>query len=575
MTPTRRLGVGYKVVLPFLGLSLIVGLIASTVASQQTGASASAELATLAVREEDNVDSAFGAIQQRQVVDLRTLTATDGVVAAVQASNSKTLQEALYPVVANQLPDLLRVSVLDSAGHELLHLRADPTSPTRCICDGGRDLSAWPHVDDVLLGRQDSLGPKFVGVAADSDGAPILYTIGPLLASGSVVGAMMVGEPLLTLLRDLEDVGKVSLGLYLPNGTSLAASPRFPGSAPRLSLAQREAALSGTVASLDMSDGRSELYYIPWQVRGAVLGYAAVLVPSGSFTAAAGQVTPFLIGIFLAALLLTLVAGYFVSRAITRPLSTLLKATAEVAEGRLDYRAPVTSGDELGQLAESFNHMTRSLELHAKRLAESTDETVLALAATIDARDHYTHGHSVRVAAYSLALAEAAGLAQDAIDAVRRGCLVHDIGKIGTPDRILGKPRRLTAQEERVMRDHPVLGHAMLSHLDWDARVFAIVRHHHERWDGNGYPDALAGADIPELARLVAIADTLDAMTSDRPYRSAYDFRMAANEIEAGAGSQFDPDMIRVFRAARARIGHLVLTAEVPGDGVVLEMATG
>ncbi len=564
LAQSRRLGVGYKVVLPFVALSLLVGLIVSTVASQQTAASASAELATLAVREEDNVDAVFGSIQQRQVVDLRSLTATEGTAAAVVAGNTRALQEALFPVVANQLPDPLQVSVVSATGHELLQLRAEPGAPGQCRCAGGRDLSAWPHVDDVLLGRYDSLGPKFAGVGTDDDGTPVLYTIGPILSGGSVVGAMLVGEPLPALLKELEDVGKVRLALYLPNGTRLARSPGFPSTAPRLDLAQREAALTGTVASHGISTDHSDLYYIPWQVRGAVLGYAAVEVPTGSVAAAAGKVTPYLIAIFLAALALNLVAGVFVSRSITRPLGTLLKATSEVAAGNLDHRAPILSGDELGLLAASFNHMTESLGLHAKQLAESTDETVLALAATIDARDHYTHGHSVRVAAYSLALAEVAELPQDAIDALRRGCLVHDIGKIGTPDRILGKPRRLTTEEEAVMREHPVLGHSMLSHLDWDARVFAIVRHHHERWDGRGYPDALAGNDIPMLARLVAIADTLDAMTSDRPYRSAFAFEMAAAEIEAASGTQFDPEMVRIFRLAQRHIRELVLVAEAP-----------
>jgi putative nucleotidyltransferase with HDIG domain len=256
----------------------------------------------------------------------------------------------------------------------------------------------------------------------------------------------------------------------------------------------------------------------------------------------------------LATLLLTLASGSIATRSIKRPLDALLLAMAAVAAGDLTYRARVESDDEIGRLTSSFNAMTAVLAERSALLERLSDDTLRTLAAAIDARDSYTHGHSMRVAAYSNALARAAGFDEVEIGALKRGCLVHDIGKIGITDGILRKPGPLDELERARMRKHPVIGHRMLRGLDWDPRVFDVVLHHHERWDGRGYPRGLRGERIPRIARVVAIADALDAMTSSRPYRPAYSFRRACAEISAQAGAQFDPELVAAFMAARDEI---------------------
>jgi putative two-component system response regulator len=195
------------------------------------------------------------------------------------------------------------------------------------------------------------------------------------------------------------------------------------------------------------------------------------------------------------------------------------------------------------------------------RLERLNDEILVTLAAAVDARDPYTHGHSMRVSIYADALAVAAGL--DAVDreAIKRGCMVHDIGKIGVPDSILRKAGPLDDKERVEMRRHPIVGHRLVSGMPWDRIVLDIVLHHHERWDGDGYPAGLAGEAIPRVARLVAIADTLDAMTSRRPYRAAYSFRRAADEIAAQAGRQFDSVLIAVLKTHRREMAQLVAGA--------------
>jgi putative nucleotidyltransferase with HDIG domain len=265
-----------------------------------------------------------------------------------------------------------------------------------------------------------------------------------------------------------------------------------------------------------------------------------------------------ILGFCVAALVLTVVVGGIASRSITHRMEDLIKATGEVAKGRLDYRATVEASDEFGRLTVSFNQMVGVIAERTAQLQRLSDETVRALAAAIDARDPYTHGHSIRVAAYSQLLARKAGLDDGHVETIRRGCLVHDVGKIGVRDTILLKPGQLSPDEVAEMRDHPAVGYRMLQRLEWDQRVFDVVLHHHERWDGGGYPYGLVADAVPLVARVVAIADALDAMTSQRPYRSALSYSEAAEVIMRQAGVQFDPALVKVFRTSKREIGRLV-----------------
>jgi HD-GYP domain-containing protein (c-di-GMP phosphodiesterase class II) len=144
-------------------------------------------------------------------------------------------------------------------------------------------------------------------------------------------------------------------------------------------------------------------------------------------------------------------------------------------------------------------------------------------------------------------IAQQLNLSEAELQHIEHGALLHDIGKIGVPDHILYKPGPLTPEEWEVMKQHPVIGYKMCMKIEMLRPAAPIVLHHHERWDGRGYPYGLNGAEIPLGARIFAIADTLDAMTSDRPYRKALSFAQAREEIERCAGSQFDPELVRVF----------------------------
>ena len=180
-------------------------------------------------------------------------------------------------------------------------------------------------------------------------------------------------------------------------------------------------------------------------------------------------------------------------------------------------------------------------------LEKSYLESIEVLRKTVEVKDVYTRGHSDRVSEYSLLIGEKLNLPPEQMKTLKIGALFHDIGKIGIPDAILLKTDKLTDDEYSEIKNHPAIGAHILSNASIFADIIPIVKHHHERYDGKGYPARLAGEDIPYLARIVAVADTFDAMTSRRSYRQALDFDYTTNEIERCKGTQFDPAIADVF----------------------------
>ena len=198
-------------------------------------------------------------------------------------------------------------------------------------------------------------------------------------------------------------------------------------------------------------------------------------------------------------------------------------------------------------LEEMVEQRTHQLQIAMKRIERAYDQTLEALGAALDLRDTETAGHSHRVSLYCLAIARAIGCTNEQLKTIARGSYLHDIGKIGIPDSVLLKPGKLTPQEMTVMQTHVRIGYELLSRIPFLASASKIVLAHQERYDGAGYPQGLMGEEIPLGARIFAVADTLDAMTSDRPYRQALAFETARDEIIRESGKQFDPDVVRVF----------------------------
>jgi HD-GYP domain-containing protein (c-di-GMP phosphodiesterase class II) len=174
-------------------------------------------------------------------------------------------------------------------------------------------------------------------------------------------------------------------------------------------------------------------------------------------------------------------------------------------------------------------------------------DSIRAIVTSLEEKDSYTHGHSLRVAEFSLLLARKLNLSENEIQQVELSALLHDIGKIGIPDAVLTKPEKLTASEFSIMRSHPQRSEKILGKIASLHSLIPAIKHHHERYDGLGYPDGLAGTEIPLLARIILIADTFDAITSTRPYRLALNKESAYLELKRCAGSQFDPNLVELF----------------------------
>jgi len=201
---------------------------------------------------------------------------------------------------------------------------------------------------------------------------------------------------------------------------------------------------------------------------------------------------------------------------------------------------------QLERYAADLRETFKQERARSQELSRSYMATVRALSNAVEARDAYTGKHAERVAAYGMAVARALGLSAESPE-IEFGFLLHDIGKLAIPDAILYKPSALTEEERALMARHPVLGADIVRGIDFLGGAGQVVRHHHERWDGQGYPDGLRGEEIPITARVFAVADVLDALTTDRPYRPASTMPIAREIIIRESGSHFDPRVVEAF----------------------------
>jgi len=235
-------------------------------------------------------------------------------------------------------------------------------------------------------------------------------------------------------------------------------------------------------------------------------------------------------------------------RSLIRPVQRMAELTRQIAAGDLSTRLQGLGGDEIGRLGGSINRMADSIEHLLDEQEQAYLQAMQALAKALQAKDAYTAQHSGRVARFSVLLGRRLGLPEEQLRLLKQGALMHDLGKISIPDGILNKPASLTEEEFEIMRGHPVATAAIMRPLK-RFKVFAeIAAWHHERWDGNGYPDGLRGEDIPLLARIVGLADTWDAMTGDRVYRKGMTWEQAIGIIAAERDhGQWDPQLVDVF----------------------------
>jgi HD-GYP domain-containing protein (c-di-GMP phosphodiesterase class II) len=270
-----------------------------------------------------------------------------------------------------------------------------------------------------------------------------------------------------------------------------------------------------------------------------------------------------------------IILGYLFAVGISTPIRALAASTRAISRGEFHERAPVRGAAEISELAQTFNNMAGDIESYIARLKLAAEEnrelflgSIRMLAAAIDEKDPYTRGHSDRVAKYSVMIGQQLELPAKELDRLRISALLHDVGKIGVDDRVLKKPGALTAEEFQIMKQHPSKGANIMRPVAQLKDVLPGIELHHEHVDGKGYPYGLKGEDIPMMARIIAVSDTLDAITTNRPYQSAMEIDEALRIIRKVAGSKFDLTVVEaleaVVQSGKLRLAPSVVEVNAP-----------
>jgi len=550
-----RLPIRYKIILPFAVLLVFVGVIGSGVATARLTDAAAAKFDADLLHSSLLANQSVAQIEAARLADLRLATDTVGVPEALAANDMDGLTRLLTPIAGNVTTASIQLRVLDVQGREVLRIQGsrDRSGPVAVL--NPSEFAAEPAVVKVLAGEPDPVAGDRRLFLSGQPSQPVLYWTGAVRTSGQrIVGAVLVGQTLAEIARGID-----RSAFYDRSGTLLASALASP---PIATDAVRNAVTAQTTVRPTIDESHPGHAYwalfSTWTMRGSQFGYLAVQANADSLLSVVNQVRLILTLVFTAAALLTLLVGTATASRLTRPIEGLVRSMRVVSAGNLQHRASITSKDEIGYLAQAFNEMTASLEEKTAALEETTFASMEALARAIDARDPSTFGHSARVAAVSIEIADEMQLPVKERESLRRAALLHDIGKIGVEDRVLRKPGPLNDAEMDEMREHSRIGHDMLEGLRFLRPSLPGILYHHERWDGAGYPAGLAGTAIPLLVRIITVADVFDALTSDRPYRQGLSFEAATAAIRHDSGMKFDPDVVSAFMARRPVIEALL-----------------
>ncbi len=539
--------VRWKIVVPYAFLTVVLAIAGSYIATQ---------IVTGSLEERfDNQLTEAGRVVSDDVVHrershleiVRAAAFTDGVDAAVLAGDTASLETLLLPIATNSAVE--RLEVLDDNGERLKTFDlADPSQLTYEEISDADQPANWPIVQSTLAGEVDAAGDKYAQIVETADGF-YLYTSGAIAANDRIVGAVLVATRLDTLTAAMKEDALANVTLYDFKGLPLASTfSRSVDARPGDAVLDVEGeALQGATAGVTTIRetrtlfGREyDLLYGRLIVRGRAVGLYSVGLPT-DFIFSAGIATrtrvALLFGIGMAAVL---GIGFYLAHQLTKPILALVKTAGIVASGDLTARSGVRTSDEIGMLAHSFDDMT-------KKLQRQHLGTVKALTSAIDARDPYTLGHSVRVGQLAMTIGRHMGLDERTLGQLEIGGYLHDIGKIGIRDAVLLKPSELTDQEREAIEEHPTIGLQILEPVELPNQVLQFVASHHEKLDGSGYPRGLKGDDVPIAARIAAVSDMYDAVTTHRPYRMPMTPYEALAMLRSHAGRFLDRDVVEAF----------------------------
>jgi putative nucleotidyltransferase with HDIG domain len=448
---------------------------------------------------------------------------------------------------------LERAEIIDSGGNRLLGLTSEApgTDLTFLQVEAG-DPRQWPPVQRVLEAGEDDQGDKFAGLVETPEGFAFL-TAAPVRSGTETVGVVLVGTYLDSLVRQVREEALADVTFYDFTGRPLASTFADGDTAgDGVDLEIRPSTLESLLGRYQETTRESkniwkrdhDLAYGPLIIRDQVVGLYSVALPT-QFIFQAGTVTRWqMSAAFAAAMLVVMLVGYLLAQAITDRVGRLARAARKVASGNLSVRSSIAGEDEIAALGRAFDDMAASLHSRTQQLREHHFSTIKTLTAVVDARDPYTAGHSLRVGELARLIGERLGLQRGTLDALRVGGYLHDIGKIGIRDAILLKPGGLSGVERLIVDGHPLLAVRMLGELNLVQEVLDFVLCHHERLDGSGYPQGLRAGKLSVVARVAAVCDVYDALTTDRPYRAALIPEDAIALLRTQAGPLFDGTVV-------------------------------
>ena len=537
----------WKIILPYALLTTLLAAVGSYLAADLVTGSLSERFDNQLVESARVTGDSVVQKERIHLEGVRTVTFTDGVAEAAASGDAAALRRLVEPIAVNR--SLERVEVLAASGDRLLGLQLSDLSGLSYTDLSDADTPAeWPLVQSVLSGEADGFGDKRAQIVSASDGL-VLYTAGPIYDGNELAGVALVGTSVDSLVKEIKTQALADVTLYDFSGSVLGSTfsqagieeePSQLGLLPEVT----SGVLEGDVIREERTIlGRGyDLLYGRLQVRNEVVGVYSTALPTNFIFSAANTTRTQIVIVFGVGIAAVIAIGLYLTHRLTAPILRLVRAAQLVAAGDLTVRSGVHSADEIGVLATSFDDMTEKLQRQHLN-------TIRALTSAIDARDPYTLGHSVRVGQLSMMIGREIDLNETVLARLEIGGYLHDIGKIGIRDAVLLKPGRLTPEEREVIQEHPSIGMSILEAVDLPAEVMQFVSGHHERLDGSGYPKGLSGPEVSVVARIAAVADMYDAVTTERPYRGPMDPEEALALLRSEAGRLLDPNVVQALAA--------------------------
>jgi len=549
------LSIRAKIALPYVALATLLAFGAALIVTQIVFDTLEERFTNQLVEAGKLASARMVAEENHLLTAMRQLAFSEGIPTAIQESNESKLRDLAFGTTVNN--QLEAVEFIDLSGNLILsmyHKKGGLIEEYDFLTGDQSPLIDHDFVNKVVTKTTDGLGDKYSDLVETQKGLYFLVA-GPVIDSqNKLIGVVVVGTSLDTLARQLREETLAQITFYDPQGNVLSSTFSTPSPlTPEFtkSLFEQQDTISferETTRSVEQSYlGYRELLGV-WEGRGDVDTGVLGVSLGESFIISTTTTTRFQIIVLGATtLLLVLFFGISVSLLLTKPIMALVNAAKKVASGDYKVQVEPTSRDEIALLSRTFNEMIESINDSRLMILNSYDNTLEGWSNALELRDHETSGHSQRVTNLMKSMMDALGIDGETRVNYQRGVLLHDIGKMGIPDSILNKPGPLDVEERKIMQQHPIYAIEMLKNIEFLKHSLSIPYSHHERWDGTGYPLGLKGEEIPIEARIFAILDVWDAITSDRPYRNSMSKEEAIQTIRNGNGTQVDPKRVDVF----------------------------